>query len=422
MDPRLATELPGLSLLSTNFPLLCLYAPFMRSAFHVMKEQALSSSSRWSRLASAKIPGILAIATASITSLPTPTCDSIATTTTTTQEYQPKAPVKRETLSERYDTSHPTMSLLCLPAELHIYVASHLPADALLALRLTSTYFYYTLLRPLPSPSDDSLTSCQRFAIRRMLDAFTKDISPKQETVNESSAGHSGPSLDGRTSKRCILCKSLYPTYMFSSHHSPACFIPPSSPSSPHPASTIHQEIIRLPKDVCAWHVGRLARVVLLERSSSLSDAQPRSPGWYASREMMCTHCGDISWSQRNTLSGNNGRTSVSPRHPTPNSPLSPFNSSPSPSPSPPRTCTCDCDSCPLISVTAYTRYITPSEQRRGECRSWRFWRDQNSGVLYVRENRDLLLSCRTGSSGGAEEVRVRDIKVSFTGLDVSRD
>jgi hypothetical protein len=210
----------------------------------------------------------------------------------------------------------PTLSLLDLPPELVLVIADHLPPDAVLALKLSHRILYYSL--PLSARFKSlPLSHCARLAIRSHL----SQPNPKP------------------SHQRCVLCKAVYPLSSFKSSNSPAC--------APSPLGTDAQqtEIVELPHRLCAWHVGRLARIVHTE---------PRGRNeWISSSEEMCMHCGAIqAWTK----------------------------------------CNCACDSCSVQTVTAYTRYLN----NQSECRQFVFCREvldkdlpRPDGVesrLFVRE------------------------------------
>jgi hypothetical protein len=193
-----------------------------------------------------------------------------------------------------------TLSLLSLPPELILEIADCLPPDGILALKFSHPILNYSL--PLASRlRNRTLTRCARLAVRSYL---------AKPTLNP-------------THLRCILCKSVYPVKSFQSSSSPAC-----APLS-FAAEVEDTEVVELPQRLCAWHVGRLARVVHTE------------PGcrneWVDSSEEMCMHCGAIqSWAK----------------------------------------CDCKCDSCSFRAVTAYTRYLN----NKIECRKFLFYRKTVTG------------------------------------------
>lgn len=188
-----------------------------------------------------------------------------------------------------------TLSLLNLPPELLLEVADHLPPDGILALKLSHRILNYSL--PLaPRLRNRTLSRCARLAVRSYLAKPT-----------------SNP-----THLRCVLCKAVYPLKSFQSSSSPAC-----APLS-FAADVEETEVIELPQRLCAWHIGRLARIVHTEDGGR--------NGWTASSEEMCMHCGAIqSWAK----------------------------------------CDCKCDSCSVRAVTAYTRYLN----NKTECRRFVFYR-----------------------------------------------
>lgn len=210
-----------------------------------------------------------------------------------------------------------TLHLLSLPPELILEVADHLPPDAILALKLTHPWLNDTLLLA-PRPKKTVLSSCARLAVR----TYLSRPNPKPSHI------------------RCILCKAVYPTTIFNSSSSPACvplsFLDDSSP----------KEVVELPQRFCAWHVGRLAKIVHTERGGRNE--------WVSQMRRMCMHCGSVQgWGQ----------------------------------------CDCSCDSCWYRNVRTYTRYLNNTVQ----CRRFLFWRDVITGQeppalehlggrLYVRE------------------------------------
>ena len=188
-----------------------------------------------------------------------------------------------------------TLSILSLPPELLLEIADYLSPDAILSLKFSHRILDYSL----PSAHrlrDRTLSRCARLAILSYL-------AKPNSTV---------------THQRCTLCKAVYPLKSFQSSSSPAC-----APLSF--ASDVQQtEVVELPQRLCAWHVGRLARIVHTEPAGRNE--------WVASSEEMCMHCGAIqSWTK----------------------------------------CDCTCDSCSVMSVTAYTRYLN----NKAECRKFLFYR-----------------------------------------------
>lgn len=207
-----------------------------------------------------------------------------------------------------------TTSLLSLPPELILEIADYLPPDGVLALKFSHRVLCYSL--PLvPRSKRRTLSRCAALAIR----SYLCQPNPRP------------------THLRCILCKAVYPLKSFQSSSSPAC-----APIS-FAADVEEAEVVELPQRLCAWHVGRLARIVHTEPGGRNE--------WIGSSEEMCMHCGAIqSWTK----------------------------------------CDCTCDSCSIRTVTAYTRYLNNNT----ECRKFVFYRqatnDSVSGAvgtqLYVRE------------------------------------
>ena len=208
-------------------------------------------------------------------------------------------------------------SLLTLPLELILEIGHHLPPDGILALKLTHPALNVTL--PLaPRLKNTTLSSCARLAIRTYLT-------------------RSGPAP---THIRCILCKTTYPSNMFNSSSSPACVPLSFTNDDPRP------EVVELPQRFCAWHVGRLTRVIHTEKGGRNE--------WVSRRRKMCMHCGVVrGWGE----------------------------------------CHCQCGSCGIRTVRTYTRYLNNSM----ECRRFLFWRqdvreesatlhNDDRGPLFVRE------------------------------------
>lgn len=200
----------------------------------------------------------------------------------------------------------PNLSIFSLPPELLLEIADYLSPDAILALKFS----HRALNCSLPSAhrlKDRPLSRCARLAI---LSYLAKPIS-------------------NPTHQRCILCKAVYPLKSFQSSSSPAC-------ASLSFAGDVEQtEVVELPQRLCAWHVGRLARII------------HTVPGgrneWVASSAEMCMHCGAIqSWAK----------------------------------------CDCTCDSCSVRSVTAYTRYLN----NKVECRKFIFYRKAADGNVSLRQ------------------------------------
>ncbi|KAJ4986097.1 hypothetical protein SVAN01_08361 [Stagonosporopsis vannaccii] len=194
------------------------------------------------------------------------------------------------------------VSLLNLPPELILEIAEYLPADGILALKFTHRVLNYSL--PLtPLLQKRTLSRCARLAVRGYL---------AKPTLNP-------------THQRCLLCKAVYPLKNFISSSSPAC-----APLSL--ANGVEQtEVVQLPQRLCAWHVGRLTRIVHTEPGGRNE--------WVGSSEEMCMHCGAVqSWAK----------------------------------------CDCRCDSCPVRAVIAYTRYL----DNNTECRTFIFYRKAVSGSM----------------------------------------
>jgi hypothetical protein len=209
----------------------------------------------------------------------------------------------------------PYTSILSLPPELILKVADHLPLDGAVALKLSHRILNYYL--PLtPSLRNQTPSHCARLAVRSYL------------------------AKSSQTHLRCVLCKAVYPLRSFQSSSSPTC-------RSSSPETHIQDiEVVELPPRLCAWHIGRLVRIVRTE---------PRGRNkWVDSCEDMCMHCGAIqAWAR----------------------------------------CDCECDSCGFRNVTAYTRFLNNDV----ECKWYVFYRKivegsvsplQKSGgsQLFVRE------------------------------------
>lgn len=187
-----------------------------------------------------------------------------------------------------------------------------------MALKFSHRILNYSL--PLaPRLRNRSLTRCARLAAR----------------------GYLAKPTPNPTHLRCILCKSVYPLKSFRSSSSPAC-----APLS-FAAESDNTEVLELPQRLCAWHVGRLARIIHTESGGRNE--------WVGSSEEMCMHCGAIQcWAK----------------------------------------CDCSCDSCSFKTVTAYTRYLN----NKTECRGFVFYRktagskaavapeDTTKTQLFVRE------------------------------------
>lgn len=217
-----------------------------------------------------------------------------------------------------------TLSLLDLPPELILEIADHLSPDAILALKFSHRILNYSL--PLASRfRNRTLSRCARLAVLSYL---------SKPTPNP-------------THLRCVLCKAIYPLQSFQSSSSPAC-----APWSP--AAGVEQtEVVELPQRLCAWHVGRLARIVHTEPGGRNQ--------WVSSSEEMCMHCGAIqSWAK----------------------------------------CDCTCDSCSVRAVTAYTRYLN----NKTECKKFVFCRKAvSNSVLSPHGTRSTDLFVRETCSTSGE-------------------
>jgi hypothetical protein len=105
--------------------------------------------------------------------------------------------------------------------------------------------------------------------------------------------------------------------------------------------------VVELPQRFCAWHVGRLAKIIHTEKKGRNK--------WVSCMREMCMHCGTVrGWGE----------------------------------------CNCRCNSCGLRSVRTYIRYLNNNV----ECRRFLFWRNSTTpetttdpehmeGQLYVREH-----------------------------------
>ncbi|PVI06347.1 hypothetical protein DM02DRAFT_15322 [Periconia macrospinosa] len=230
--------------------------------------------------------------------------------------------------------AQPTPGLVALPQELLLEISRLLPADAILSLKLTHPVLNIAL-PPLPLLDETLLTECARLAIERLLT----------------------PSKSSCVVKRCFICRRWYPSNMFTSSKSPMCASAPPTTETPIP------EIVELPPFFCAWHVGRLTRVV------------QTGPGgrnkWASDLKRMCMHLGCIQgWED----------------------------------------CDCRCDSCGFTEVRTYTRYLNNDS----ECRRFTFWRKvavedkidpqaRTRGLLYAREecqNGELFRKAGTACTG----------------------
>jgi hypothetical protein len=206
---------------------------------------------------------------------------------------------------------------LGLPPELLLEICDYLPPDAILSLKLTHSILNHTL-PILPRLRNKTLSECSRFAIERLR------ISPNAPPA----------------AMRCMICKRKYPLNMFISSSSPACEPRIFFEGVPR------LEVVDLPPFFCAWHVGRLARVIRTEPGGRNE--------WVSDLKRICMHDGIIQgWAE----------------------------------------CDCDCDSCGYRTVRTYTRYLNNNVQ----CRRFTFWRDLDAGEsddpqenskgrLYVKE------------------------------------
>lgn len=216
-------------------------------------------------------------------------------------------------------------TLLSLPPELLLSIADHLAPDAVLSLHLTHPTFRRTL-PPLPRLRAADLPRCARLAIRAHLAP-----TPSPHDPDPAPPPH----------RRCALCKALYPAPLFGSASSPAC-LPPRDAGGRARAA----EVVRLPDGVCAWHVGRLTRVV---RTGGGAGEEARRNEWVGRVGRMCMHCGVVEgWAR----------------------------------------CGCGCRSCGWREARTYTRYLDNAR----ECCTFAFWRKggvgegEEDGELFVRE------------------------------------
>ncbi|KAF9737222.1 hypothetical protein PMIN01_05001 [Paraphaeosphaeria minitans] len=207
--------------------------------------------------------------------------------------------------------------LLLLPPELLFELSNFLPLDGILALKLTHSVLNNTL-PAIPHLRNRTLDRCAQFAMERY---------------------RTSPHGD-RQQRRCILCKKNYPTSQFFSSSSPACLPLAFDHDGPRP------EVVELPDSFCAWHVGRLARVVRTDPGGSNE--------WVSDVRRMCMHDGCIDgWHE----------------------------------------CNCGCSSCGHKMVRTYTRFLN----NETECKNFHFWRniaaastedprEKIAGRLYVQE------------------------------------
>lgn len=186
-----------------------------------------------------------------------------------------------------------------------------LQPDGILALKLTHPALNTIFPALMP---DVVLDQCARFAIERHCSLPNKEY----------------------RSKRCILCKIRYPKDMFVSSSSPLCLSD----------GIFASEVVELPPSFCAWHVGRLVRVV----RTALGGRNE----WISGVKVMCMHGGCIEGWQD---------------------------------------CTCRCSSCGYAVVRTYTRFLNNDT----ECKKFHFRRrldpegkdNQESnmgGQLFVQE------------------------------------
>ncbi|KAF2086498.1 hypothetical protein K490DRAFT_66690 [Saccharata proteae CBS 121410] len=298
--------------------------------------------------------------------------------------------------------------LLNLPLELHHIISSYLSPSSYLSFRLTHPHTYHSLPPP-KQPSIHNLDACGRIAVRTYLApllataASAENPASMFSQINSDTAPSAPLSSTSSQEKeiRCALCKAVYPEHLFRSVASSACAKTdlgaehmdgmgcpaPGNTSPTQPATSAaaperearEMDVVELPDRVCAWHVGRLIRVVHVESASGVTGSTPppsplRSPSsqqqqqpripqsslyspttaaltatatatpgtWTSTTSPLCMHCGAVrAW----------------------------------------RRCNCACDSCGEREARIYTRTAE---------RGWRlkravFWRDGRGG-LWVRE------------------------------------
>jgi hypothetical protein len=121
--------------------------------------------------------------------------------------------------------------------------------------------------------------------------------------------------------------------------------------------------VVRLPDGVCAWHVGRLTRVV---RTGGGAGDEARRNEWVGRVGRMCMHCGVVEgWAR----------------------------------------CSCGCRSCGWREARTYTRYLDNAR----ECCTFAFWRKSGAGEggedgeLFVRETCRGDGECVRGEERGGE-------------------
>lgn len=204
----------------------------------------------------------------------------------------------------------PIPYLLQLPIELLFELGDYLSPDSILALKLTHRVLNDNL-PILPRLRNRTLNPCARFAIERLR---TSPSNPPDR-------------------QRCILCKEVYPLNMFTSASSPACRPTRSEAGVPPP------EVVQIPEGLCAWHVGRLARVIRTEPGGRNE--------WVSDMKKMCMHDGCIEgWSD----------------------------------------CNCACSSCGYKVVRTYTRFLN----NKLECKKFAFWRNTAAGPSEDPEERGV--------------------------------
>ncbi|KAF2204263.1 hypothetical protein GQ43DRAFT_187272 [Delitschia confertaspora ATCC 74209] len=265
----------------------------------------------------------LSIPTA-LTALATPISPSSPTTlTTSTSTGTIETPITVN-VSKTPTTSTVSISLgptfLSLPLELILEITDHLPPDGVLSLKFTHSILnsMLSLHSHVFQRRFQALTKCARVAIRTYL---------QNPTV-------------AHTHMRCILCKCVYPVQMFTSAASPACATMSSHADSSNLAKMV-KEVVELPERFCAWHVGRLTRIVRTERGGRNE--------WVSEMREICIHCGAVK----------------------------DWRSTP---------CECDCGSCGVRVVRTYTRYL----DNEWECREFVFWREGQEGGKELKNDEEM--------------------------------
>jgi hypothetical protein len=215
------------------------------------------------------------------------------------------------------------LSLQSLPTEVLLIILEYCRPTALVALKLTCRRFFADI--PFTPISISGLSRCEENAFKDYLEPCLNISDPERL-------------------QRCLICKNLYPSDLFTSSKSPLCSSRPPSGAHcewsrllPARARNSKGEVLEIPEQICSWHIGRFYRFVKITAKSDedhwlakpllrkhraprnyspLQTSKPswgydytvdtrrmqnaktwHQPGWFSIKRPFCTHCGVVDWS-----------------------------------------------------------------------------------------------------------------------------